>query len=80
MQLYKAVLQCREPVANGFTCDTEDQLMFSHSGEPLTMKGLREAGSEELSNKRCWKCFAGNWRIQDVFPITYKASDTAVRV
>lgn len=80
MQTYEAGIVCREPVANGFTCGNEDVVTFSHFGEITRDNTEGVVNDPAFVNKRCWKCFSQNWRVQGVTPIVYQAESTAVRM
>lgn len=67
MTTYTAYMTCREPVANGFSCDTNDQVSFSHEGETLTRATAESMVNDDtFVSKRCWKCFSQNWRVNSV--------------
>lgn len=79
MQTYDADIECREPAAPGFSCGTDDTVSFSHIGV-LTRKSAQDIiNDDEFVNKRCWKCFAQNWRVKSFKPVAYQASYGAIR-
>lgn len=80
MQTYEASIICREPVANQFSCGNEDTITFSHLGTITrdSAEAVINDGSSVL--KRCWKCFAQNWRVQDLKPLAYQSQAVVTRV
>ena len=80
MQTYEAGIVCREPVANGFSCDTHDTVTFSHFGQITHDSASNAVNDPTVILKRCWKCFAQNWRVTSATPIVYQAESTAVRM
>ncbi len=80
MQTYEAEIVCRDPVANGFSCGTEDTITFSHFGVITRESAEAIVNDENFVTKRCWKCFAQNWRVTLATPIVYQAESTAVRM
>lgn len=72
MHTYTVDLICQEPAAPGFSCETDDSHSFSYAGEPLTNNKVAEMMNDsQYFVKRCWKCFAQNWRVKR---ITHTAS------
>ncbi len=80
MQTYTADIECNSPVANGFHCSTEDSITFSHLGGVMSAdRAAKVLNDTTKVMKRCWKCFAQNWKIKRLTPISYRASAEASR-
>ena len=80
MQTYTADIECRNSVANGFHCSASDSITFSHLGGVMSAdRAARVLNDAKLVVKKCWKCFAQNWKIKRYTPISYRASAEATR-
>lgn len=78
MQTWLSKIMCKEPVANGFSCDNVDEISFSYAGEVLTW-GKISTMLNNVLKKKCWKCKRSNWRVKTLFPLSYSSKSTAKR-
>jgi len=69
MHKYRAILECKEPIAPGFSCAAMDVLDFDYAGEMLTVERTARAINER-KNKACSKCFGANWIVRGLTQLT----------
>ncbi len=78
MQTWLSKIICKESVANGFSCDTTDEITFSYAGEPITW-GKITTMLNKFMKKKCWNCRSSNWRVKTLFPLVYTPSSKITR-
>ena len=63
MHTYRAIVTCKAPVANGFSCGTMDVIDFDYEGDTELEVSRAQYMIREHANKRCDHCFANSWKV-----------------